>query len=168
MSPTLRLLRFFGPLLVALAGFVSCVSVPLEPLPPQPPGLTRVVTLNIRAVAVPDEDPVARATAIAAYIRRTEPDIVMLQEVAVVDGYRIVAPCPLAPVRRSLERTLNSVLEGTRAPTHLAFPRLQIDTILHSDNLALHRAWIDDETVGGAIASDHAAVWAEFAPPVRK
>ena len=274
--------------LIAVSALVSCVSVPLEELPQPPPGSTRVVTLNTRMVTLPEEDPDERAAAIAAYLERTSPDIVLLQEAAVVDGYRVVTPCPLAealvrrlpeygwvrpigaarlsgsnpilyrasrfmptrqgvvwmsdtpnipdscswgnalpryavwavfydhaessrvfvmnvhldhlsrrtnaravdviadtirteagdlpvilggdfnepplsPVRRSLEGELSCVLQGSRAPTHLAFPRLQIDTILHTDDVVLRRTWVDDEPVRGAIESDHAAVWAEFA-----
>lgn len=41
--------------------------------------------------------------------------------------------------------------------SHIACTGLT-DTILHSDDIALHEAWIDDEPVRGPIASDHAAV----------
>jgi endonuclease/exonuclease/phosphatase family metal-dependent hydrolase len=82
--------------LLLSAFFASCVGIPVPDLEPLAPEAARVTSLNIRYVNTDSEDPLVRADAVAAYLRDTEIDIVMLQEVATVQGHEVVSPDPIA------------------------------------------------------------------------
>ena len=91
----------FGGLVVTVV-VAGCVSVPLPQLVPETAATTRVTTFNMRFVDHSAEDPHERGAAVADYLRETDADLILLQEMVTIDGYEIVRPDPLAAVLHDL------------------------------------------------------------------